>query len=318
MPVPREEFLSNVWRDGIFNDKVIFCTGGAGTICSIQVRAFIALGGNAYIIGRNAEKTEKMAKDLETARKGSRCIGQGNVDVRNAVALKEAADRCVKELGSLDFAIAGAAGNFLAPMSQLSPNAFRTVIEIDTIGSYNTAKAVLPHLVKSAQKYPNTGKHAPAGTGGRMIFVSASFHFKGQPLQAHAQAAKAAVDQISNSVAIEYGPYGITSNVVTPGPIANTEGMERLAKLDGGSEKKHAKIIPLGRWGQVREIADATIYLFSEAGSYVNGNVLVVDGGQWRTSGAGSGVGFAYPDFLLSGDVVEGVKSGKRTDSSKL
>lgn len=312
MPVPREEYLSSVWAPGIFANKVLFCTGGAGTICSIQVRAFVALGGNAYIIGRNVDKTEAMAKDLMTARQGSRVIGQGNVDVRNAVALKEAADRCAKELGGIDFAIAGAAGNFLAPMSQLSPNAFRTVMEIDTLGSYHTAKAVLPYLIESAKKYPNTGRPGKAGTGGRMIFISATFHFKGFPLQAHVMAAKAAVDQISNSVAIEYGPYGITSNVITPGPIRNTEGMERLAKTDAESAKAHAKQIPVGRWGEVREIADATIYLFSEAGSYVNGNILVVDGGQWRTSGASENSAWKYPEFLLSGASVEGVKSGKK------
>jgi peroxisomal 2,4-dienoyl-CoA reductase len=212
MPVPREDFLSNAWRDGIFNNKVLFCTGGAGTICSIQVRAFVALGGNAYIIGRNPEKTEAMAKDLMTARPGSKVIGQGGVDVRNLELLKEAADKCAKALGGIDFAIAGAAGNFLAPMSQLSSNAFRTVMEIDTLGSFHTAKAVLPYLVESAKRNPNTGKQQPGGTGGRMIFISASFHFKGFPLQAHVMAAKAAVDQISNSVAIEYGPFGVTSN----------------------------------------------------------------------------------------------------------
>ncbi|GIZ45240.1 hypothetical protein CKM354_000841800 [Cercospora kikuchii] len=315
MPVPREEYISDVWRDGIFKDKVLFCTGGAGSICSIQVRAFVALGGNAYIIGRNVEKTESMAKDLESARPGSRVIGQGNVDVRNAVALKEAADRCAKELGGIDFAIAGAAGNFLAPMSQLSPNAFRTVMEIDTLGSYHTAKAVLPYLVESARKYPNTGKATGkvGGTGGRMVFISATFHFKGFPLQAHAMAAKAAVDQISHSVSIEYGPYGITSNVITPGPIRGTEGMTRLSRSDPESAKKSAKSIPVGRWGEVKEIADATVYLFSEAGSYVNGNILVVDGGQWRVSGATEGKGFEYPDFLLSGAPVEGVKSGRKS-----
>lgn len=153
-----------------------------------------------------------MAKDLMTARPGSKVIGQGNVDVRDPKLLEAAAANCAKELGGIDFAIAGAAGNFLAPMAQLSANAFRTVIEIDTLGSYHTAKAVLPYLVESAKRNPNTGKQSSGGTGGRMLFISASFHFKGFPLQAHVMAAKAAVDQISNSVAIEYGPFGVTSN----------------------------------------------------------------------------------------------------------
>jgi peroxisomal 2,4-dienoyl-CoA reductase len=167
--------------------------------------------------------------------------------------------------------------------------------------------------VESAKKHPNTGKPSRNGTGGRIIFISATFQYKGFALQAHAAAAKAAVDQISHSVAIEYGPLGVTSNVVTPGPIAGTEGMERLAKQDAESAKESARQIPIGRWGEVREIADATVYLFCEAGSYVNGNILVVDGGAWRTSGASESKGWKYPDFLLSGAPVEGVKSGRKS-----
>lgn len=312
MTVPREEFLSSTWRDGIFNDKVIFVTGGAGTICSAQTRAFVALGGNACIIGRNVEKTERMAKDIATTRPGAKVIGIGAVDVRDPKALQDAADRCAKELGSLDYAIAGAAGNFLAPMAQLSSNAFKTVMDIDALGSYNTAKAVLPYLVESASKHRNTGKAYPSGTGGRIIFISATFHYTGMPLQAHVSAAKAAVDQISAATSIEYGPLGVTSNVITPGPIANTEGMERLSKTDEHTLKRSQMGIPIGRWGEVKEIADATVYLFSEAGSYVNGHILVVDGGAWRVSGADMG-GYQYPDFLLGGDVVSGVKGGKKS-----
>ena len=109
--------------------------------------------------------------------------------------------------------------------------------------------------------------------GGRIIFVSATLHYTGTPLQAHVGVAKAGVDALSNSVAIEFGPRGITSNIIAPGPIAGTEGMERLARKEDAAAGK--KQIPLGRWGTVREIADATVYLFSEAASYVNGTTLV-------------------------------------------
>lgn len=83
MPVPESEYVSPVWKDGIFNDRVVFVTGGAGTICSAQTRALVRLGANACIIGRNAEKTESMAKDIATARPGAKVIGIGNCDVRN-------------------------------------------------------------------------------------------------------------------------------------------------------------------------------------------------------------------------------------------
>jgi peroxisomal 2,4-dienoyl-CoA reductase len=103
MPLDKYQYVSNVWRDGIFDNKVVFCTGGAGSICSAQVRALVHLGANACIIGRNVEKTENMAKDIATARKGAKVIGIGAVDVRKPEALQAAAERCARELGSIDF-----------------------------------------------------------------------------------------------------------------------------------------------------------------------------------------------------------------------
>lgn len=224
-----------------------------------------------------------MAAEIAAVRPGAKVIPISSVDVRDAKALQDAADRTARELGSIDFVIAGAAGNFLAPMSQLSPNAFKSVMDIDVLGSFNTAKATLPYLVESAKKYKHNGNgSAPNGVGGRIIFISATMHYTGAPLQVHVVAAKAGVDSISNSIAIEYGPLGVTSNVIAPGPIAGTEGMERLAKSDDASLAQSKKRIPLGRWGYVKEIGDATIWLFSDAANYVNGQTtskqLVADG----------------------------------------
>lgn len=257
-----------------------------------------------------------MATSIATARPGAKVLGLGNIDVRDSAALQDAAEQCARELGGIDFCIAGAAGNFLAPMAQLSPNAFKAVIDIDVLGSYNTAKACLPYLVQSAERCRSRepGRVAsPLGTGGRIIFVSATIHYTGAPLQTHVSAAKAAVDSLAHAVAIEYGPLGVTSNCIAPGPISGTEGMDRLARMDPEAKKLSMKGIPSGRWGYVKEIADATVFLFSDAGGYVNGEVLVVDGGAWRVKGAGTpGGGWEYPDFLLSGKAVEGVKGGKK------
>ena len=174
---------------------------------------------------------------------------------------------------------AGAAGNFLASINQLSTNAFKSVMDIDVLGSYNTVKATLPHLVASAGKHKSDGKTASlTGTGGRIVFVSATFHYTAVPLQTHVSVAKAGVDALSNSLALEFGPRGVTSNVVAPGPIAGTEGMERLSRT--ADLANSLKNIPLGRWGTVKEISDATIFLFSDAGNYVNGQTLV---GEYTT-----------------------------------
>lgn len=204
---------------------------------------------------------------------------------------------------------AGAAGNFLAPLTQLSPNAFKSVMDIDVLGSFHTLKAAMPHLVASASKSRAASPYNIPKTG-RIIFVSATLHYAGTPLQAHVCAAKAAVDSLSASAAIELGPLGVTSNVIAPGPIGGTEGMARLARQS--DHDKVAKNVPLGRFGGVRDIADASVYLFSEAGGYVNGEVLVVDGGAWRISSLGGGDSFKYPDFLLGGEAITGVKGGKK------
>lgn len=310
MPLEKYQYVSDVWRDGIFDNKVVFCTGGAGTICSAQVRALVHLGANACIVGRNVEKTEKMAEDIATARPGAKVIGIGAVDVRKPEALVAAAERCAEELGGIDFVIAGAAGNFLASIDQLSTNALKSVVDIDVLGSYHTVKATLPYLVESAAKHRTDGKTRPKnGTGGRIIFVSATIHYTGTPLQSHLAIAKAGVDAMAVSVAIEQGPKGITSNVIAPGPIAETVGMARLASEKG--RDRLTKSVPSGRYGTVKEIADATVFLFSDSGNFVNGDTIVVDGGQWHTSSIDQG-SFKYPDFLLSGQAVTGVAGTKK------
>ena len=103
MPLSKSEYVSDVWKDGLFNGKVVFCTGGNGSICSAQVRALVHLGANACIVGRNVEKTEAVAKDIATARSGAKVLGIGAIDVRSVESLQQAADRCIKELGAIDF-----------------------------------------------------------------------------------------------------------------------------------------------------------------------------------------------------------------------
>ena len=100
----RPSFLSPTFRPGLFANKVVFCTGGAGSICSTQVRALVYLGANACIVGRNVEKTEAVARDIAGVRPGAKVLGIGGVDVRDFRALEGAVERCVEALGGrVDF-----------------------------------------------------------------------------------------------------------------------------------------------------------------------------------------------------------------------
>lgn len=159
------------------------------------------------------------------------------------------------------------------------------MVDIDLFGSFNVAKATTPYLLKSVEK--NQG-------GGRIVFISSTTQYTGAPLVTHGATAKAGIDALSAQLAIELGPRGVSSNVIAPGPIAGTEGVRRLISSDT------QKQVPLGRFGTLKDMGDAAVYLFSDTGAYVNGATLVVDGGAWRVNGGQAGGGFEYPKTVLS------------------
>ncbi|KAF5346413.1 hypothetical protein D9758_012765 [Tetrapyrgos nigripes] len=272
---------TSVFKNDIFKGKVLFCTGGGSGICRAMTEAIMRHGADAVILGRQIDRLTKAAKELSEAT-GRTCV-PAQVDVRQPNTLKDAVAKTIERFGRIDFVICGAAGNFLAPISGLSENAFRTVMEIDTMGTYNTIKATLPHVRASKGSY---------------IHVSATLHYNATPYQAHVSAAKAGIDALSNVLAIEEGPHGVRSNVVSPGPIAGTEGMDRLSnKLDDTRIGQG----PAGRMGDVKDIANAAVFLFSDAASYITGQVLPVDGGweHLRTTQ------LPYPEAVLDPESVQ-------------
>ncbi|KOS18644.1 Peroxisomal 2 [Escovopsis weberi] len=160
----------------------------------------------------------------------------------------------------------------------------------------------MPHLLRS--------------TSPRIVFVSATFHYTGMPLQAHVSAAKAAIDSLMASVALEYGPRGVQSNCISPGAVADTEGMARLGSSQADAIREFERGVPSGRMATVRDVADATVFLLSEAGAYINGQVVPVDGGSWRRTAAlpvGLDEAHKYPDFLLSGEISRHLKDPRKS-----
>lgn len=274
------------WKPDLFKGKVVFVTGGAGTICRVQTEALVLLGANAAILGRNPEKTEKAAKEIQSLRPGAKVVGIGSVDVRDVQSIAKAVETTVAELGRIDYVIAGAAGNFLSDFNHLSLNAFKSVVSIDLLGSFNTAKATFEQLKKNK---------------GAILFVSATLHYYGVPMQSHVGAAKAGIDALSNALAVELGPLGIRSNCIAPGGIEGTEGMSRLMPDAENACKK----VPLQRWGTTQDIAEATVYLFSPAASYVSGTVQVVDGAYWHIGGM---MGDMYPSIMVNQNSIENLK----------
>jgi NAD(P)-dependent dehydrogenase (short-subunit alcohol dehydrogenase family) len=183
--------------------------------------------------------------------------------VRDFAALEAAFVRSGEELGATDVLVCGAAGNFLVPAESLSPNGFKTVIDIDLLGSFNASRAAFAQLKK---------------TKGTIIYISAGMAFMPHAFQVHVGAAKAGIDMMMKNLAIEWGRYGIRTNSIVPGPIEGTEGMKRLTS--DAQRQEFIKSVPLQRMGTVEDIGQAAVFLASPLASYVSGCVVVVDGGQ--------------------------------------
>ena len=170
--------------------------------------------------------------------------------------------------------VSGAAGNFPAAAMSLSPNGFKSVVDIDLLGTFHVMRAAWPHLVKP---------------GASVISISAPQAVVPMAMQVHVCAAKAGVDMITPTLAIEWGGEGMRINSVIPGPIDGTEGMARLAPTEAARQGVIATV-PMHRMGTPQDIADACLFLASDAARYITGAVLPVDGG-WAVAGARMGLG---------------------------
>jgi len=257
MPSPLD-----VFRDGALAGHVALITGGGSGICRGIAAAYARFGADVCIVSRKQATLDATAAEIEAAT-GRKVLAVA-ADVRDPEAIGRAVRTTVEQLGKLDTLVNGAAGNFLAPAAALSPNGFRTVIDIDLNGTFNTSRAAFEPLQKAGEAL--------------ILNISATLHYHGTPLQIHASAAKAGVDAITRNLAVEWGRFGIRVCGIAPGPIADTEGMKRLAPGDVGDKARAA--IPAGRFGTIDEIAAAAVYLRSLAAAYVTGHVLVVDGGH--------------------------------------
>ena len=258
----------SVFREDVLAGKVAFVTGGGSGICKGITRALMAHGAKAVITSRTQEKLDAAAKELTEAT-GGECLGVA-CDVREPETVEKALDAAIERFGRIDIVVNGAAGNFLCPAAQLSYNAFRTVMEIDALGTYNVSRAAFDKALKKG--------------GGVILNISATLHYGATPLQTHPSAAKAAVDSMTRSLAAEWGPLGIRVVGIAPGPIDDTEGMSRL--MPEGMREKILAAIPLKRMGTVEEIGDLALFLCSDAARLITGETVVADGGAWLGSGA--------------------------------
>ena len=263
-----------VFRPDLLAGRVALVTGG-GTGIGLGIATSLAESGASVVIAsRKPEHLEPSAEQLRA--KGAQ-VSAVEVNVREPESVTRMMERVSQQHGRLDILVNNAAGNFYAPTATLSPNGWRAVVETDLYGTFYRCQGAYP-LMK-------------AGGGGRIVSISMTLHYRGWPLMAHATAAKAGVDALTRTLALEWAGDRITVNAVAPGPIP-TEGVKKAFTPPGaqapdlfGMERFAADTIPLGRWGTPEDIGQMVTYLASPAGDWITGAIFVVDGGAWLGGG---------------------------------
>ncbi|MFM9989906.1 MAG: SDR family oxidoreductase [Burkholderiaceae bacterium] len=245
----------------LFSGKTAFITGGGSGINLGIAKNFAALGANVTICSRNQGRLDAAALEL---RKLGAKVCTAAADVRDNAAVAAALAKSAEELGPADVVVSGAAGNFLCEAEKLSLNGFKTVVEIDLMGSFNVARSAFDQLKQ---------------TRGVIIFISAGLSWLPYTLQVHAGAAKAGIDNMMKNLALEWGIYGIRCNSIAPGYIGETEGTSKLA--GGPVLEAVLESTPLGRLGTVDDIGQAAVFLASPLASFITGTIAVVDGGHY-------------------------------------
>ncbi|HEX2693011.1 MAG TPA: SDR family oxidoreductase [Gemmatimonadaceae bacterium] len=253
--------MPEVFGENILAGKSAVITGGGSGINFAIAKRFAEHGAKVALIGRTKEKLDKAAADI--SENGGSATGHA-ADVRDYDALARAIKAASDAHGNIDIVVCGAAGNFPAPVLGMSANAFKSVVDIDLLGTFNTCRAVYEYLRRP---------------GASVINISAMQAFTAMPMQAHVCAAKAGVDMLTKCLAIEWGPDGVRVNSIAPGAVDDTEGMRRLAPTPE-IRQQLTRSVPLKRFATKDEIADLALFLCTDAASFITGAVVVCDGGQ--------------------------------------
>ncbi|MET0248185.1 MAG: SDR family oxidoreductase [Sphingobium sp.] len=253
--------------EGLLAGKVAFIAGGSSGINLGVALGFAQAGAKVALISRSPEKIESAAQSLRN--QGFDAIGFA-ADVRDFAAVDQMLSATRDKWGEIDIILSGAAGNFVAPAKELSANGFKTVVDIDLLGTFNVFRASYPYIRKP---------------GASLIAITAGQATQPMMNQVHACAAKAGVNMVTKCLALEWGPEGIRVNGIAPGPIADTEGMRRLTPT-AEAEEAYKRTIPMGIYGEKRDIANLSIFLSTNAARYITGAIIECDGGSGLTGGS--------------------------------
>ncbi|MBV8148368.1 MAG: SDR family oxidoreductase [Candidatus Eremiobacteraeota bacterium] len=249
-----------------FSNRTVIVTGGGSGLGRAMAIAFAAEGARACVIGRRQEKLDQTVASIE--RGGGKAFGL-SADVRDPARVEEVMREIVERTGRIDVLVNNAAGNFVYPSEELSPNGFKSVVDIVLLGTFYCSRFAFKALEAS---------------NGSILNIVAAYAWSGEPGAVHSASAKAGVLAMTRTLAAEWGRFGIRVNAIAPGPV-HTEGTDKNLWSVADVEKRVRARIPLGRLGEPDDIAKAALWLSSEEASWISGAVLPVDGAQWLSGG---------------------------------
>ena len=253
--------MESIFRPNLLRGKAAFVTGGGSGIGLRMAERFAEHGAAVVLAGRKQERLDAAAAGI---RASGGVVETAALDVRDYAGVEAALTSANQRFGGSEILVCAAAGNFPAPVAGMSANGFKAVIDIDLLGTFNTCRAAYAFLRKP---------------GASIVSISANHATIPLAYQSHVCAAKAGVELLTKTLAIEWGPEGVRANCITPGPTDDTEGMRRLAPTP---EIRRAieQSIPLRRYGSKDELADLALFLCSDAASFITGAVYICDGGH--------------------------------------
>ena len=282
------ECYTSIFAPGLLQGKTALVTGGGSGIGFEIAMALAIQGCNVVLMGRRLPFLEEAVQKLKVAiasyTKGHniKVLAYAG-DVRSVEDGEGAVDFTLTHCNRLDILVNSAAGNFLANANELKTKGFQTVMNIDTVGVFNMARAAFPALQAVKKNSSSPLGRQESERGGVIINISATLQYGATWFQIHASAAKSAIDSMTRSLGLEWGSHNIRVVGIAPGPIADTPGMTKLAPgVDTEAVKETvAEFIPIGRMGNKEDIAMMCLYLCSPAGTFITGETIVVDGGHW-------------------------------------
>lgn len=283
-------------REGALKDQVIIVTGGGSGLGKSMTKYFLQLGAKVAITSRDLEKLKNTAQELSNETGGE--VLPLVCDVRYYDQVEAMLQQVLDKWGKVDGLLNNAAGNFISPTERLSPNAFDVIIDIVLKGTKNCTLALGKHWIKIKQSKAT------------VLNIVTTYAFTGSAYVVPSATAKAGVLAMTRSLAVEWAKYGIRFNAIAPGPFPTKGAWDRLLPGDLKEKFDLAKKVPVGREGNHQELANLAAYLMSDYAAYMNGEVVVLDGGEWLKGAGEMNMLEAVPNEMW--DMLEMMIRGKK------